>query len=106
MVFGFDPVKMVKRELLRIDVNKDENPDVFQALDGAEAGLAALSSFFDKFDVYEILDLLKFLNSYRKPGRRLSDEDLLTLAGKVALVAPGLIAAKAALEKFEEELRK
>lgn len=106
MVFGIDPVQMAKKELLKVDIDRDKKPDVFEALDAAEAGLEGLAAFFDGLDAEEAFGVLKALNQFRKPAGQKSDAELSSLAHKVVAVPKALRAAKAALESAEAELGK
>lgn len=105
MPFGFNPAQMAKKELLKVDLDKDKIPDVLEALDGAEAGCEFLANLFDDLDIEEAESILRLFDSLRKPEKRLSDAQLRAGAQKVVLIAPGLRAAKAAFEKLETNLK-
>jgi hypothetical protein len=106
MPFGFDPVSLVRKELLKFDPDHDGIPQVIEALDGVEAGLALLADFTDDFDAEEAEAVLNIFNSCRKLEKRRTPDEIRDLANKVVMIAPGLRAAKAALEKIEVDLRK
>lgn len=105
-MLGINPAKMAKEELLKVDLDHNKVPDVFQALDGAEAGLDGLAGFLDGITPYEAENMLRALNMLRVSENRKSDAEIKEIAAKVVLIGPGLKAAKAALEKVEAELKK
>jgi hypothetical protein len=105
MPFGFDPVKLALKELLKVDIDRDGYPDLYEALDLSVAGLDALAEFFDGFEDDEAETILLLLNNLRKPANRKSPEQIKEWAQKVPLIAPGLRAAKAALDKAEASLK-
>lgn len=104
-MFGINPVEMAKGELLKADLDNNKVPDVFQALDAAEAGMGALAGFVKEFDEEEVMAALYMFESVRKPENRRKKEELAAIAKQVKAIPAGLEAAKQALETFEAGLK-
>jgi hypothetical protein len=105
-MLGFDPVKFAKNQLVKMDLNRDKIPDVYQALDAAEAGFEALAKFLDDIDQVEIEVILNTLNTFRKPDKQKNALELKAIAVGLVQIPNALRQAKAALEGAEAELKK
>ena len=105
-MFGLDPIKMAKKELLKLDaLGKKGVPDVLEALDAAEMGLDALADFVDDVDAEEAKAFLQVFNDLRKPEKKRSDDELTALAEQIAKVPAALRQGRQMLDTFEDELR-
>lgn len=101
-----NPVKAIKSELLKVDLDHNKVPDVFQALDAAEAGCDALAEMFADLDPAEAEGMLNAINMFRVSTKRKSGAQIKAAAAKVVLIVPALKTARAALDKTEAELKK
>lgn len=104
-MLGLDPVKLAKAELKKVDLNQDKIPDVYQALDAAEAALNKLADFFADLDAAELVAMLQLLNSLRREDRRRSLEELKALAAQLLLIPSALRQAASFLEQVEHGLK-
>lgn len=59
MVFGIDPVELAKKEVMKLDLNKDGKPDVIQALDGFQSACDQIAPFVARLDHHDVLTLIK-----------------------------------------------
>lgn len=105
-MFGINPAKLAKEEVLKIDLDHNGVPDALQILDEAEEGCDWLIDFIKGFDKDEAAAVLKALNSFRKPDNQASAAEINEAAAKIVLLPGAVGKAKVVLESFEAELRK
>lgn len=101
-----NPMKMAKDALLKVNMNKNNVPDIFEALDAGEAALGAVADWLDDIDQAEALSFLTAANNFRKPEKRRSQAELAAVAAKFVAIPAALRAAEKALEMAEAELKK
>lgn len=110
-----DPKAMVKKETLKIDLNKNKIPDAYEVLDGVEAACdkahaaaEAIEPYVNMLDAEDVVSVLTLLNRRGK----FSPEQIQDFATKGieflhATNELGVIALqiKAAAEGIEKELK-
>lgn len=101
-----DPMKFAKKEVMKVDFDKDGIPDVIELLDAGEAGAEVLAEFFDDFDAEEAAGVLTALNSFRKPEKRKTDAEVQAAASAAVAIAPAMRAVKQVMEQVEADLKK
>jgi hypothetical protein len=102
MVFGFDLAKIVKEEILKVDIDKKGGPDALQALDGLQAGIDKVQPFLNRLDEDDVRLLLQAFNV----GGKFTPEELDEFAEGVVESFKGLAAVKNISEQIETELKK
>lgn len=101
MPFGFDPIKMAKAEILKVDLDKDNIPDALEALDAGEKACDVIAVGLKKLDASDLVLVLNQLPSSVK-----AKLDIPALASAFAALPAALAAAKGVLEAVEAELKK
>ena len=97
-------VKMAIREMLKIDLDKNKQPDVIQALDGLDAALDGAGSFLAKLDEGDWSKLLTTANNHM--GGKFTRDEIALGAKQLATLPPALAALDLVIEGIAGELKK
>lgn len=111
----FDPKALVKKETLKIDINKNKIPDAFEVLDGVEAACdkahaaaEAIEPYVNMIDAEDVVSVLTLLNRRGKfTPEQIKDFAEKTIVYLKATNDLGAVAlqVKAAAEGIEKELK-
>lgn len=95
----------VKKDLKKIDKNKNGKPDVIEALDKAEAALEKVEKYASKVQPAHVVALLTVANRTVHPPI-FSEEELKDFAEGICQIDEAAAVIKAALETIESNLVK
>lgn len=97
-------VGMALKELLKVDLDKDKEPDAVEALEALDKGLDAAAGFLSKFNEGDLVNILNLLNN--AIGGKLSQKEVADGAHELASLGPKLKAFDVIVEAAAKELEK
>lgn len=105
MVFGIDPVAMAKKEVLKINLNKNQTPDVLEALDAFQANCDQIQPFVDRIDNHDVIAIAKGILAFLPEGK-FKPEEVEQFAIGTMNTLRSLGKLKGLSEQVEEDLKK
>lgn len=103
-MLGFDLFGLAKKEVLKLDSDKDGIPDVIEALDAGQAATEVLGNFISVFDRQDIAEIIAALPS--KVRAKIHPATVLAVGEAIEKLPVALKAARVALEGIELELKR